>query len=598
MEYRFTNPDFDIKNLLKNDLTGINPFLLENNSKQAELIYNFLGSKSKTLVVNGFMGTGKYSVTKHVLAHTDNIVLTYNCFETTILDDILLTFFEEFKQLATMGKISVPKTKAENFTQKINSYFETISKPIVVVINSFEEIIKANKPEIVGFIKHLASRPNIKVIIITRVVDYDDFDFQFDKVAILALDKPIFEKYLRSEDFKQIGPLSNELYKHTRGYFLYTALTIKIMKLRNLRLIDFLEGFSKSFLSFNDFILREGLSIVDPVSGHLFRFLTTMRHPVSIKLLKALHLYNEEKAAFFLDNLILSKEDDCLYLQDYYKAIAENSITGNVAIKLHQGCVDLYNTQLPLKPLERDLIISRQTMRNEIEFHSMFIPQKPMIAKDITIQTEYTEYAQAAQDIKPEVTETKEEKDEKIKNMSFIFDEKELGVLDTIADSIKDYMTISDKKAQQEEEENKLSLTQLMNYAKQEETTFNYKHSTELYIKALAQKNDEDYYTYLPTIYTKLAHGYQQLSDWYNAEKYCEMAQEFYESTGDMEKVYETKYTLASIFYMTFKKDFSKTVLDTIDRNAISVELRIKVLNLLASVYFVSYTFSISPVDS
>ena len=586
MAYSFTTLGFDRKNLLKNDISGINPFLLENNSKQVNFIYDFLGGRNRLLLVNGFMGTGKYSLVKHVLQHTENLYLYYNCFETTILDDILLTFFEEFKNLTASGKIEALKTKTENFTQKINSYFESIKNPIVVVINSFEEVLKTNRTEILGFVKHLCAMPNVKVIIVARTFEYDEIETPYDKVTILALEKPIFEKYLRARDFKQIGPLSDELYKHTRGYFLYVTLSLNVMQSRRLDLITFLDGFSKSFVTFNDFIIREALSFVDPISGHLFRFLTMMRHPVSIKLLKTLHLYDEEKVNMFVDNSILSREDDCLYLQDYYKIIAENSIAGAVAIKLHQGCVDLYNTQLPLKPLERDLLISRQTMRNEIEFHSMFIPQKPVLVRDITKEAEYNDYSIEAKSVKnteENPVETKEQTDEKIKKMSFIFDEDEFGVFDKIASSIKDYMSYSEKRAQQEAEDSKLSLTELINNAKQEEANFNFKHSTELYIKALAQKSDENYYTYLPTIYERLSQGYQQLSDWYNAQKYCEMADEFYTSAGNIEKSYLAKYNLANIFYMTFKKDNAREILKSINRSQLPSELHIKVLNLMAN---------------
>lgn len=585
MEYNFTSFDFDKKELLSNERSGINRFLLENCTKQVDYICNFLTGNSSLLLVNGFMGTGKTAVVEHALTALtdDSIVLNYNCFETTILDDILLTFFEEFKKLTALEKISVPKIKSENFTQKINAYFQSINKPIVVVINSFEEILKPNKAEVLGFIKHLCTMPNVKVILISRTFDLTDFDIKYEKVTILALEKTIFEKYLRAEDLKQIGPLSDELYKHTRGYFFYTNLSLKIMKLRKLSLIDFLDGFSKSFLTFNDFILREALALVDPVSGHLFRFLTIMRHPVSVKLLKTLNLYNEEKVLFFLNNLVLSRFGEYIYLQDYYKVIAENSIPENVSVKLHQGCVDLYNTQLPLKPLERDLVISRQTMRNEIEYHSMFIPKKPVLAKDITKKAEYADYSETAQEIKEEIVDTKEQKDEKIKNMSFIFEDDEFGVLDKIADSIKNFLSFSDKRAQEEKEENKLSLTELMNKAKHEETRFDYKHAISLYLKALAIKNDDDYYTYLPTIYTKLAFNYQNLSDWYDAQKYFEMAEEFYTSTGDVEKINETRYNIANIFYITFKRDKAKIILTAVEKENISDELRIKVLNALAN---------------
>ena len=40
-----------------------------------------------------------------------------------------------------------PKTKSENFTQKINSYFSTIEKPFLIVLDSFELILKENRQE-------------------------------------------------------------------------------------------------------------------------------------------------------------------------------------------------------------------------------------------------------------------------------------------------------------------------------------------------------------------------------------------------------------------------------------------------------------------
>ncbi len=589
MENKFTNPEFDKKSLLKNELSGINQFLLENNQKQIEKIYDFLSDENKhLLLVNGFLGTGKTSIVHHTLMTSLNeqaVILEYECFETTILDDILLSFFEEFKKLTALEKIDIPKIKTENFTQKINAYFQSMNRPAVVIINSFEAILKLNKPEILGFITHLCGIKNIKVILIARVFDMNDFDgrLNYEKVTALALQKSIFEKYLRSEDFKQIGPLSDELYKITRGYFFYVTLSLKIMKLRNLNLVSFIDGFTKSFLTFNDFILREALALVDPVSGHLFRFLTVIRHPVSVKLAKTLHLWNEEKMIFFINNLLLSKSGEYIWLQDYYKKIADNSIPQNVAIKIHTGCVDLYNTQLPLKPLERDLLISRQTMRNEIEYHSTFIPRTRFVkAQDITQKAETLEYTKEAENLKLSQPQ-KETKDEQIQKMTFIFDDDETGVLDKIADSIKDFLTIRDERKKEEKEEEKLSLTDLMNKAKHEETAFNYKHAISLYLKALNRKNDEDYYTYLPNIYTKLAQNYQNISDWYDAQKYYEMAGEFYSSTGDTEKINETKYNIANIFYMTFKRDNAKSLLLEIEKNNISDELRIKVLNALAN---------------
>lgn len=578
----FIKEAVDKKTIQKQDI-GINPFLIENNLTQIEKIVNFFNSDTPLLLVNGFMGTGKVMVVNQALSFLseDVVTLRYNCFETTILDDILLEFFDNFKRLTAQGVIQFPKARTENFTQKINAYFDSILKPVVVVINSFEQILKNNKQEILDFILHISKLTNVKIVLIGRKFDYTDFGENFERVAISALEKGIFEKYLKSEDFKQIGPLSDELYKYSRGYYFYTTLAIKVMQARKLNLIDFLSGYTKSFLSFNEFILREALSLVDPVSGHLLRFLTIMRHPVNVKLLKTLNLYNAERIAYFVDNMILTREGSLIYLQDYYKDISQNSIADNIAVKIHKSCVELYKTQLPLKPLERDLLISRQTMRAEIEFHSLFIPKKPVLPQKPVPEVQFIE-----QKVAEEIPQTKEEKDEQIKKISFVFDseENELAIMNKIADSINTFVDISAKNQQTLDEIKNMSLINLLNLAKKEEEKFDYKKVIMILQKALTMNKDDDFYTFLPILYTKLGENFYKLSDWFNAQKYYELAEEFYVSTGDTEKINECKYEIANIFYITFKRDKAEKILKEILLETISPNLKLKSELLLASI--------------
>ncbi len=578
----FIKEAVDKKTIQKQNI-GINQFLIENNLTQIEKIVKFFNSDAPLLLVNGFMGTGKVMVVNQALSFLDESVITlrYNCFETTILDDILLEFFDNFKRLTAQGVIQFPKARTENFTQKINAYFDSILKPVVIVINSFEQILKNNKQEILDFILHISKLTNVKIVLIGRKFDYTDFGENFERVAISALEKGIFEKYLKSEDFKQIGPLSDELYKYSRGYYFYTTLAIKVMQARKLNLIDFLSGYTKSFLSFNEFILREALSLVDPVSGHLLRFLTIMRHPVNVKLLKTLNLYNAERIAYFVDNMILTREGSLIYLQDYYKDISQNSIADNIAVKIHKSCVELYKTQLPLKPLERDLLISRQTMRAEIEFHSLFIPQKPVLLQKPVPEVEFIE-----QKVAEEIPQTKEEKDEQIKKISFVFDseENELAIMNKIADSINTFVDISAKNQQTLDEIKNMSLINLLNLAKKEEEKFDYKKVIMILQKALTMNKDDDFYTFLPILYTKLGENFYKLSDWFNAQKYYELAEEFYVSTGDTEKINECKYEIANIFYITFKREKAKKILEEILLEIISPNLKLKSELLLASI--------------
>ena len=134
---KFFGDDFDKRQIQKNENGSINHFLLENNLKQIDQICEFLDSKFPLMLINGFVGTGKASVVKYTASFLleDVIKLEYNCFETTILDDILLSFFEDFKNLTMQDIIHQPKVKTENFTQKIASYFNSINLPIVIILN-------------------------------------------------------------------------------------------------------------------------------------------------------------------------------------------------------------------------------------------------------------------------------------------------------------------------------------------------------------------------------------------------------------------------------------------------------------------------------
>lgn len=565
-------------------------FLLENNEKQIGQICEFLQDDNKKLMlVNGFQGSGKSLVVDFVSTCFNPGVLTlrYNCLETTILDDMLLSFFDSFRTYTVQGKVVPPRIKTENFAQKINSYFNSINRPIVIVLHSFEAILKSNKADILNFIKHLAKLPNIKIIITSRTFAFEEFEEQaFSRTTILAFTQNIFEKYLKANGIKNIGLISTELYKNTKGYYNYVNLSVKIMNLRGYSLVQFLELFSKSLMAFPDFVLREALALVDPVSAHLFRLLTVMRIPIHANLLKSLHLFDEERVFFFVTNSVLSVDGECLYLQDCFREIIDHQIPENVLVKLHSACIDLYNTQLPLKPLERDLRLSRQTMRNEIEYHSLFIPKKPVInMKNVQIidVNPAVEITPENVPVMPDAVEQKEEetKEEKLDKISFIIEDE--AILDGIADSIKDFVTEKIEQNQIVEKSTNLNLTQILNLAKQEEQKYNYKYVISLYQNALTKNDDDNFYFFLPTIYVKLAEAYKHLSQWYEALEYYTQAQDFYFNASNPEKVSEIKLEIANIYYIIYKHDNAKYILNELENSSgLSNELKIKVNLALA----------------
>ena len=591
MSNHFVDDKKDFLSIIKQEEQSATSFLFENSEKQIVAIEEFFKGSEKLFYITGFLGTGKKEILDKTLSflNSDTVILEYTCFETTILDDILLSFFDIFKNLTAIGAIEQPKIKSENFTQKINAYFKTIEKPIVIRVNSLQNILKDNKDEIFGFFNSLLNYPNIKIILSSRKFDnvIDEFNINYAKTTLGAFEKHIFEKYLKFAGYKNIGPISDELYKYTKGYWLYTTLSIKVMNFRGLKLIDFLSGYTKSMLSFNDFIFRELLSLIDPVSGHMFRFLTLMRHPVSINLLKTLNLWDEQRVNFFVENLIIYRLGNLICLPEHYKIIAQNTITENISIKIHRSCVQLYETQIPLKPFERDMLLSRATMRKEIEYHNTFVPQRPKFTREpmTGIQFAVREKPQIEQISEQNIQIQQppiEQSKNAVKNVSFIFDEE---AIDDIAATINDFVESSHQNAVTQEEISDLKLIELLNFAKTAEAEFDYKKVIAICQKALTLNSDDDYYTFLPAIYLKLAQTYKKLSDWFSANKYFELAADFFEAAGANEKAAESKYEIATVCFMTYKVDTAKQIAkEILNTSNLSDNMALKTLLLLIDI--------------
>jgi len=573
MQYQFLNIFLDPKELLtpqkekvNSGITPkINPFLFENNTSQIEQIYDFYKSNVNLLYINGFLGTGKAKIVDYSLSFlsAETIVLKYNCFNSTVLDDVLLSFYTEFKRLSAQNVISDPKIKTENFTQKVNSYFSLIEKPFIIILDSFEAILEENRKEILDFIFHLMSLNKVKIIIIGRTFESKYFkDIPLERVSTFAMDKSVFEKYLKEEKIKAQSGIIDEFYKHTRGYYFFTSLAIKLMKKEDLSLVDFLIKFKESYLSFSEFLGKRALTLVPSTDRNLFWFLSMIRNPISIDLLKKLSLYDEEKIELLTKNLIIIQDKKQIYIQDYIKEHVDESTAPNIFQKIRQYIIDLYLTQLPLKPLERDMCISRQTMRKEIEYHGLFLPKKPKNLDNTTIDINYMSYAQGLDFGNKTKAEEDEERIKKQKTQGIdLTQRKNVSInLENLPYQDKT-QTVKAQNVYHEELTNTQDLRELVKQIKRAELNYHYASIIELGIKALSLKDDENYQTYLPLIYTKMAHSYQKIANYENSLRYYNLAQEIYNEKGNVVKASYVKLNIARIFYETYKLDIAKELL-------------------------------------
>lgn len=591
MKYEFLNIFLDPKDIMSQTTKKINPFLLENNSSQIEKIYQFYKNDINLLFVNGFIGTGKAEIVNYSTSFlsNDTIVLKYNCFNSTVIDDILLAFFVEFKKLSAQNIITDPKIKTENFTQKVNSYFAQIEKPFVVILDSFGELLDENRQEIIDFILHLNSMSKVKTIIIGRTFESKYFEgIPIERITTLAFDRDIFEKFLKAEKIKVQSGIYDEFYKHTRGYYFFTAISLKLMQTQNISLIDFLTNLKNSYLPFSKFLEKQSFNIVQPNERNLFLFLCLIRHPVSVKLLKKLNFCDEEKIKPLMENLIILQDGEDVYVQDYLKDEIEDSISPNMLYKIRQYIIDLYSTQLPLKPLERDICISRQTMRKEIDFHSLFLPKRPKnLSQSVDINyLSYSRVFEMGDKSKPEEIKTEvQQSQEKLETQIDLTQRKNISInIDNLPFQATS-KTLSSVHIPKEVRKEKMSFKDIIINIKQAEKQYQYSDVIELCQQALQMKDEKEYQTYLPLFYSKIAYSYKKMADYEHSLQYYELAEDLYQKSANYARVNRIKYSIANIFYDTYRQEKAKELFNEVikspdSNSALIVKSYMKLANL------------------
>ena len=564
MRYKFLNIFLEKSELLNQAKKVMNPFLLENNAVQIEKIYNFYNSNINLLYVNGFLGTGKVEMVDCSTAFLapETIILKYNCFSSTILDDVLLSFYTDFKKLSNQNIISEPKVKTENFTQKINSYFSQIERAFVIILDSFEAILEENRQEILDFIFHLNTMQKVKVIIIGRTFDSKYFkNTQIERVTTSALEKEIFDKYIKSEKIKASGEMLEEFYKCTRGYYFYTVLSVKLMKNGNLSLFDYLMKHKNSYLPFHKFLEKQALALVPSSERNLFWLLALIRHPLNKDLLVKLDLYNEEKINFFIESFIIFQEDSKFYAPDYLREEVDESALTSILHRIHRYIIDLYSTQLPMKPLERDICVSRQTMRKEIEYHKLFLPKTPKNIENINVDINYLSYSKVFEYTEDKLAAEKKEKNAELPAYVPI----DLTQRKNISIPLENlpFQAKAQTHKINEEEEN-ITLKEILDSARRAEIKYDYARVIDLYKDALLMKNDREYGIHLPMIYARLAYAYRKIAKHENALKYYELALGLYENAHDFVKANYLKFSVAKIYYETYKIEKAKEIFSEI----------------------------------
>lgn len=422
MDYNFLDSSVDVDNLNLPESGCINPFLLRNNYGDITKAIDFLNSDGTFLYIHGFLGTGKRQFINYVseFLNKDVVKLEYYCKAATVCDDILIYFLEIIEK-DSISKLVNINAKVTTLAVKFQQYISSIKKPFVIVLHSFDDILECNRSLVIDLLEQIAQKSNVKIIASTRAMIPEVFgNLKVDKKVFLkAFSKDVFRDFINSYKIIHTDTLLEDFYKYTRGYYYYTALTLKIVQAMRMPLNDFLAKFAVSGMSFDSYLGLNYINIVPSTIRNFFWFLRTIRHGISVNALAVFDLYDEFSLEYLKSNLMIFLSGEMVYVQDYFQQDIDISIPAKTEIKLHKYIIGIYEKQLK-EPLQtREIMLSRQALRAEIEYHNEKIEE---------IESGKKKQAEIVETVTPRMSVESVEKspsiDEKLKRAKKFVEEK------------------------------------------------------------------------------------------------------------------------------------------------------------------------------
>ena len=374
MAYQFLNNSIDINDVVLPNSDKIHPLLLKNDDADIKKALAFLATDEKFLYVHGFLGTGKRQFINYVADFLQKYVikLEYYCKESTVCDDILLYFIDIIEKTALSKAVNL-NTKVTTLAVKFQTYISSIKKPFIIILHSFDDISQDNSNLVSQNLQEaLTKNSNLKVILSTRALVQGILgNIKFDKKIFLkAFSKDIFKEFLTTSQINCTDTTLDDFYKYTRGYYYYTALSIKIIQAMKISLNDFLEKFAMSGMNFDSYLGITYINLIPNTIRNFFWFLRTVRHGLTFNALAVFELYDEFSIEYLKTNLMIFQVGEIIYVQDYFQQNIDISIPAKTEIKLHKYIISIYEKQLK-EPLQtREILISRQALRAEIDFHN------------------------------------------------------------------------------------------------------------------------------------------------------------------------------------------------------------------------------------
>jgi len=502
----------------------------------------FYQGEENLFAINGFALSGKYELANLSLKFLSDEVLLfkYICSKVTSLDDILLSFYADFRNFHNAGKIKLKKISEENFAKKISFYFNTVKAPCLIILDNFDGVFDYSV--ILNFLKHLNGLSNVKFIVLTKkqiISDFEDFSTRRLKINPIAQEQ--VKLLLKSSGIEASDMAYEEFYKASKGLKRYLDMTIHYLNTVKISFFDFLTEYNKRAQSYEEFILSKIISLISDNYNELLWLLVSFRHPVPVDFLKKLSLVKNVELQYLEKISIVEIAHRHVYINENFKKYFDIPLFEQ--IKNHRFLATLYEEELNLKPFERSLLLSRNTMRKEKDYHLSLIPKdKEEMSKNFDNRMSYIAQSKALQnpwtkivpkEVKEEVEQEIQKDKEEIEN-SLLLSKEELMLLSKEEREI--YQTSVSESLPSE------TPPSLVDDAESHEKKYDWQNAVDKLEQALEKEENN------PKILTKLSLDFAKLGDYENALEYAKRAISSYEAMNEPVKALYAGLNLANFY--------------------------------------------------
>ncbi|MCR4881181.1 MAG: hypothetical protein K6A44_04425 [bacterium] len=369
------------------------------------------------LQITGVSGSGKSSfksLIKGLFAETTK-VFEYNCSEVTELDDIFYALYKFSLRNPIIRKDAarsgVSTFKPNSLDEQILYYLKNSPSNLVLIFDGFENLAdeqgNMRAENMKSFLEYLSVMKNIKVVIMSN---YDISkslalpENSLSSIELHGLDENQIKDFLAIYKVDSSPSVNKEIYDLSGGYIYQLKLLAIVSRVFNLPVGAVLKEKSMRREDLVVYLIKKLITKLSDEELNILTYFSVFRHEISLSVLKCVDSFVDVSGAISnLQRISLLEGEDNFEARTIVRNIVYATLGTKEKMYFHERIADFYANQIPLKPSERVLEISRISMYSEKFYHYNIYSK---LSKSASIQSARSQTsvnpAVVPQDVKPD----------------------------------------------------------------------------------------------------------------------------------------------------------------------------------------------------